>query len=200
MMRIHKSILMMKTLSWVHTYISLYYTYTHILRIYYIRVYMENYGCVVPKLAQYMYRICHMCICTCTCVLAACVCVCGFCLIWPSVMQVSSVNVRINHYFSSPLPFSLSLSAIQPQVRRRQSHNLTHSMNLTSRNSSRLEIFTSLLISLSLSHQRLLRWINDVLETRRLIIRDIVEDLYDGQVLGELIGIYMYMLVYVGVV
>ena len=73
-------------------------------------------------------------------------------------------------------------------------------MNLTSRNSSRLEIFTSLLISLSLSHQRLLRWINDVLETRRLIIRDIVEDLYDGQVLGELIGIYMYMLVYVGVV
>ena len=27
-----------------------------------------------------------------------------------------------------------------------------------------------------------------MLETRRLIVRDIVEDLYDGQVLGELIG------------
>jgi parvin len=34
----------------------------------------------------------------------------------------------------------------------------------------------------------LLRWINDVLEGRRLIVRDIVEDLYDGQVLGELIA------------
>lgn len=36
--------------------------------------------------------------------------------------------------------------------------------------------------------QSLLHWINDVLEGRRLIVRDIVEDLYDGQVLGELIA------------
>lgn len=34
----------------------------------------------------------------------------------------------------------------------------------------------------------LLRWINDVLEGRRLIVRDIVEDCYDGQVIGELIS------------
>jgi len=34
----------------------------------------------------------------------------------------------------------------------------------------------------------LLRWINDVLEARRIIVRDIVEDIYDGQVLGELLA------------
>ena len=40
----------------------------------------------------------------------------------------------------------------------------------------------------SLSPQTLLTWINDVLEGRRIIVRDIVEDIYDGQVLGELLG------------
>ena len=34
----------------------------------------------------------------------------------------------------------------------------------------------------------LLRWINDSLEGKRIIVRDIVEDLYDGQVLGELLS------------
>ena len=34
----------------------------------------------------------------------------------------------------------------------------------------------------------LLRWINDILEVKRIIVRDIVEDLYDGQVLGELLS------------
>ena len=37
-------------------------------------------------------------------------------------------------------------------------------------------------------NQTLLTWINDVLEGRRIIVRDIVEDIYDGQVLGELLG------------
>ena len=36
--------------------------------------------------------------------------------------------------------------------------------------------------------QVLLKWINDVLEERRIRVRDIVEDLYDGQVLSELMG------------
>ena len=40
----------------------------------------------------------------------------------------------------------------------------------------------------SLLIQTLLIWMNDVLEERRLIVRDIVEDMYDGQVLGELLG------------
>ena len=40
----------------------------------------------------------------------------------------------------------------------------------------------------SLTPQTLLTWINDVLEGRRIIVRDIVEDIYDGQVLGELLG------------
>jgi hypothetical protein len=40
----------------------------------------------------------------------------------------------------------------------------------------------------SLPSQTLLTWINDVLEGRRIIVRDIVEDIYDGQVLGELLG------------
>ena len=40
----------------------------------------------------------------------------------------------------------------------------------------------------SLSPQTLLTWINGVLEGRRIIVRDIVEDIYDGQVLGELLG------------
>ena len=30
-------------------------------------------------------------------------------------------------------------------------------------------------------------WINDILEGRRIIVRDIIEDIYDGQVLGELL-------------
>ena len=34
----------------------------------------------------------------------------------------------------------------------------------------------------------LLAWINDTLEDRRIVVRDIVEDIYDGQVLGELLG------------
>ena len=73
MMRIHKSILMMKTLSWVHTYISLYYTYTYIL---YTCIHGELWLCCA-KLAQYMYCICHMCICTCIymCFGSMCVCV-----------------------------------------------------------------------------------------------------------------------------
>ena len=35
--------------------------------------------------------------------------------------------------------------------------------------------------------QALLNWLNDSLEGRRIIVRDIVEDLYDGQILGELL-------------
>ena len=33
-----------------------------------------------------------------------------------------------------------------------------------------------------------MKWVNEVLEERRIIIRDIAEDFYDGQVLSELIG------------
>ena len=36
--------------------------------------------------------------------------------------------------------------------------------------------------------QTLLSWLNDSLEGRRIIVRDIVEDLFDGQILGELLG------------
>lgn len=35
--------------------------------------------------------------------------------------------------------------------------------------------------------QVLLQWLNDTLEGKRIIARDIVEDLYDGQILGELL-------------
>lgn len=35
--------------------------------------------------------------------------------------------------------------------------------------------------------QVLLQWLNDSLEGRRIVIRDIVEDVYDGQILGELL-------------
>ena len=35
--------------------------------------------------------------------------------------------------------------------------------------------------------QTLLQWLNDSVEGRRIVIRDIVEDLYDGQILGELL-------------
>ena len=35
-------------------------------------------------------------------------------------------------------------------------------------------------------------WINDVLEGQRIIVRDIVEDIYDGQVLGELLSECMW--------
>ena len=34
----------------------------------------------------------------------------------------------------------------------------------------------------------LLSWINDTLEERRIVVKDITEDIYDGQVLGELLG------------
>ena len=37
---------------------------------------------------------------------------------------------------------------------------------------------------------------NDVLEPRRIILRDVIEDMYDGQILSELVGeswIYMYL-------
>ncbi len=34
----------------------------------------------------------------------------------------------------------------------------------------------------------LLAWVNDTLEERRIVVRDIIEDMYDGQVLGELLG------------
>ena len=40
----------------------------------------------------------------------------------------------------------------------------------------------------------LLEWLNESLEDRRIILKDIVEDLYDGFVLGELAGMsYMYI-------
>ena len=35
--------------------------------------------------------------------------------------------------------------------------------------------------------QALLQWLNDSLEGRRIVVRDIVEDIYDGQILGELL-------------
>jgi len=34
----------------------------------------------------------------------------------------------------------------------------------------------------------LLRWINDILEDRRILVRHIQEDIYDGQVLAEMLG------------
>ena len=43
--------------------------------------------------------------------------------------------------------------------------------------------------------QTLLKWINDVLEERRVIVRDIVEDIFDGQVLGELLCEYVFVCV-----
>jgi parvin len=38
--------------------------------------------------------------------------------------------------------------------------------------------------------QLLLEWINDVLADDRIIVKDIEEDLFDGQILQKLIGDY----------
>ena len=41
----------------------------------------------------------------------------------------------------------------------------------------------------------LLRWINDILEDRRILVRHIQEDIYDGQVLAEMLGqSYVYIM------
>ena len=40
----------------------------------------------------------------------------------------------------------------------------------------------------SLSLQVLIDWINDVLVGERIIVKDLAEDLYDGQVLQKLFG------------
>lgn len=45
---------------------------------------------------------------------------------------------------------------------------------------------SSLILSLSL--QVLIDWINDVLVGERIIVKDLAEDLYDGQVLQKLFG------------
>lgn len=39
----------------------------------------------------------------------------------------------------------------------------------------------------------LIEWINDELADQRIIVKDIVEDLYDGQVLQKLLGMNIYM-------
>ena len=33
-----------------------------------------------------------------------------------------------------------------------------------------------------------MKWINDILEDRRIIVRHIQEDIYDGQILSEMLG------------
>ena len=33
-----------------------------------------------------------------------------------------------------------------------------------------------------------MEWVNDVVSVRRIIVRDIVEDFYDGQVISEFVG------------
>lgn len=38
----------------------------------------------------------------------------------------------------------------------------------------------------------LIEWINDVLADQRIIVQDIMEDLYDGQVLQKLLGKWVY--------
>lgn len=40
----------------------------------------------------------------------------------------------------------------------------------------------------------LIEWINDELASHRIIVKDISEDLYDGQVLQKLIGNYIFFL------
>lgn len=45
---------------------------------------------------------------------------------------------------------------------------------------------SSLILSVSL--QVLIDWINDVLVGERIIVKDLAEDLYDGQVLQKLFG------------
>lgn len=41
---------------------------------------------------------------------------------------------------------------------------------------------------MSLSPQVLLDWVNDVLVEERIIVKQLEEDLYDGQVLQKLLG------------
>ena len=43
-------------------------------------------------------------------------------------------------------------------------------------------------LTLSLTLQVLIDWINDVLVGERIIVKDLAEDLYDGQVLQKLFG------------
>lgn len=43
-------------------------------------------------------------------------------------------------------------------------------------------------LTLALSLQVLIDWINDVLVGERIIVKDLAEDLYDGQVLQKLFG------------
>lgn len=38
------------------------------------------------------------------------------------------------------------------------------------------------------AHKVLLDWINDELSEQRIVLRDITEDLYDGQILAVLMG------------
>ena len=45
-----------------------------------------------------------------------------------------------------------------------------------------------LFLILSLTLQVLIDWINDVLVGERIIVKDLAEDLYDGQVLQKLFG------------
>lgn len=40
--------------------------------------------------------------------------------------------------------------------------------------------------------QVLIDWINDVLVGERIIVKDLAEDLYDGQVLQKLFGEYLH--------
>lgn len=42
----------------------------------------------------------------------------------------------------------------------------------------------------------LVEWINDVLADQRIIVKDLEEDLYDGQVLQKLLGMLYFVLVY----
>jgi len=44
----------------------------------------------------------------------------------------------------------------------------------------------------------LIDWINDVLVGERIIVKDLAEDLYDGQVLQKLFGTKLFILLYGG--
>ena len=41
--------------------------------------------------------------------------------------------------------------------------------------------------------QLLIDWINDVLAEQRIVVKDLEEDLFDGQILQKLIGIIIYI-------
>lgn len=43
----------------------------------------------------------------------------------------------------------------------------------------------------------LIDWINDELADHRIIVKNLEEDLYDGQVLQKLFGIYISLYVYI---